>query len=420
MKGNITLVGKDRKGQPKWQLKYDLQRGADGKRKTAYATAHGSKADARAKLRELMLRVDRREHPEPSKLTLAEWCKEYLDRQSVGDGDDQLKPRTFEGYEQLLTRHVREKDIGKIRLQRLSTADIREWKDELRKSGRVAKHKTAPAGLSDMTVRHALRALHVCLQEAVDCQLLTSNPAANTGSKRKKDRAKATAAQAKINAFSKAECAKLLEGARPNPDQFAIIALGLATGARRGELLGLRWADVDFDRRTLTIARSVGIARKKIIVGTTKTGVARSIALFSDTLAVLKAHRNRYQEIALQLGFGRLPDNALIFPCLLPRQKGRQPKHQAHWHPTAITKDFARLAKRCGLHGHRFHDLRHTHATHLLEAGVPVHEVADRLGHSTPTTTLAIYADVLKGMKSRAGEAADAFLRSVLNGGSVA
>jgi len=90
------------------------------------------------------------------------------------------------------------------------------------------------------------------------------------------------------------------------------------------------------------------------------------------------------------------------------------------WHPTAVTKDFGRLAKRCGLSGHRFHDFRHTHATHLLEAGVAVHEVADRLGHSTPTTTLAIYSHVLKGMKSRAGEAADAFLRSALGGGHAA
>jgi integrase len=174
------------------------------------------------------------------------------------------------------------------------------------------------------------------------------------------------------------------------------------TGMRRGEALALRWRDVNLDAGTVSVRRSAGVIRVKgegaaIEEGDTKSGKPRVVDLDAATVAVLRAHRKQRGSMALQLA----RDDALV----LGDQEGR------HLHPERFTRTFGAEVARCrkALGGSavpviRLHDLRHTHATLLLLAGVPVHVVSERLGHASPVITMQVYAHVLPGSQREAAE----------------
>jgi integrase len=167
------------------------------------------------------------------------------------------------------------------------------------------------------------------------------------------------------------------------------------TGMRRGELLALRWRDVDLDAATARVRRSAGLVRTagvgaEITEGPTKTGKPRVIDLDDATVALLKAHRR--DRGSMVLSYAR--DGALVFG---DHEGGVR-------HPERFSRLFAETLTRCrrdlgedAVPVIRLHDLRHTHATLLLSAGIPVKVVSERLGHASPTVTLSVYAHVLPG-----------------------
>jgi integrase len=173
---------------------------------------------------------------------------------------------------------------------------------------------------------------------------------------------------------------------------------------RRGEALALRWRDADLDAATLRVRRSAGMIRNAgegagVVEGDTKSGKPRLIDLDAPTVAVLRAHRRERGALALQLA----RDDALVFGDI----EGR------HRNPEHVSRQFARDVERCcgelgadALPGLRLHDLRHSHATVLLTAGVPVHVVSQRLGHTSAVVTMTVYAHVLPGSQR---DAADRF-----------
>jgi integrase len=174
------------------------------------------------------------------------------------------------------------------------------------------------------------------------------------------------------------------------------------TGMRRGEALALRWRDVNFDAGTVSIRRSAGMVRNagegaEVAEGDTKSGKPRVVDLDPGTVAQLRAWRKERASAALQLG----RDDALVFGDI----EGR------HRNPEHVSRQFARDLSRCPeMPPIRLHDLRHTHATILLLAGVPVHVVSQRLGHASPTITLSVYAHVMPGNQR---DAADLFGRLI-------
>jgi integrase len=179
-------------------------------------------------------------------------------------------------------------------------------------------------------------------------------------------------------------------------------------GARRGEALALRWRDIELDAATVSIRRSAGMIRNAgegaaVVEGVTKSGKPRVIDLDPATVAVLRARKRERGALALQLA----RDDALVFGDI--EGQHRNPEH--------VSRQFARDVDRCrnslgaGLPPViRLHDLRHTHATLLLAAGVPVKVVAERLGHASPTITLTVYAHVMPGNQR---DAADLFARLI-------
>ena len=180
----------------------------------------------------------------------------------------------------------------------------------------------------------------------------------------------------------------LLAAAEADDPEFgALLRVITATGARRGEVVGLRWSDLDEATATIVIRRSVVSVPDGTVEKDTKTHAARRIAVDPETLAVLRAERRRIEERAELCELVFNPDG-FIFTA---SADGSRPLH-----PDTVTNGFRRICARLGLKGVRLHDLRHLHATQLLAAGVPVRTVSGRLGHANAATTLNVYAHFLK------------------------
>ena len=164
------------------------------------------------------------------------------------------------------------------------------------------------------------------------------------------------------------------------------------------------WRDISFDAGTLLVARVVEQTRHSITVKEPKTTRSRrTISLGPTLLQELREHRKRQAEWCLGLGLGKDPHD-LVFPAL--RGGLTNPRH--------FTKAFSREVKAAGMPHITFHGLRHTHITHLLCKGVPVHIVSERAGHSKASTTLNIYAHTMANDQDRAASIADDALKSAL------
>jgi integrase len=167
--------------------------------------------------------------------------------------------------------------------------------------------------------------------------------------------------------------------------------LAAFTGMRRGELLGLRWGDIDFENNRLSIRRSIVSVGYRIVETTPKTHQARVIDLDPATIAVLESHRRESERLAASEG-RELPGTDRVFR----RSDGQV------LHPEMVTIQFQADLRQVGLPRIRLHDLRHTHATLAIRAGVSPKVISERLGHHTPELTMHQYAHVLPGMQADA------------------
>jgi integrase len=238
--------------------------------------------------------------------------------------------------------------------------------------------------------------LKAALREAVAQGLLAANPA---------DRANPPSARAakapEIHPWTGPQLSSFLAWADERGCADAVAWRVLAyIGCRRGELLALRWRDLDLDAARLSVRRSVGVVKTKgqgeqIIEGSTKNGRERVVDLDAKTIAALRAWRLARAGLDLRLA----RDDALIFGDL----------EGGYLNPDRFSRRFTRalgLARSQlgaeALPMIRIHDLRHTHASLLLKAGVPVKVVTERLGHATVMITMEIYAHTLPGMQAEA------------------
>ncbi|WP_433191450.1 site-specific integrase [Actinoallomurus sp. CA-150999] len=193
---------------------------------------------------------------------------------------------------------------------------------------------------------------------------------------------------------------------------YAFFHVAAYAGARRGELLNLRWSDVDFDGKQITITGSAGVVDGERLEGTTKSGRTRVVSIDDETAAVLREHRRAQAADKLPAGDGWRGEKDChvfttgfgepIYPdtvTALPRKLINAYNHPKEGKPPAEPLPYARL-----------HDLRHIHATTLLLAGVPVHVVAARLGHADPAITLRVYAHVVRSAETAA---ADVFAKAI-------
>jgi integrase len=330
-----------------------------------------------------------------------------LNRRHDGDSDGTrrrglVNRRTLERYEELLRCHVAP-TLGKRSLQKLTGTEIDDLYVSLEKK------------LSPRTVHHIHTVLGACLKSAVKKKLITSNPVADA-------EAPFPGESDHGMALDEDQLRKLLDGFRPSV-LFPIVAVLAFTGARRGEVLALRWTDLDVEKKTLRIERAVEQTAKYdlAIKGPKTERGKRTITIDDDLIALLCGEREKLLRLqagvpdgaAVDLTLMKLPEAALMFPNF--PASGERFSFSSLRTPGNVTKEFSRRARLLGFPKLRLHDLRGTHETLLLDAGVPVHVVAARCGHD-PAVLLRSYAKHSRKADTSAAAIIGALSKGVLRG----
>lgn len=319
-----------------------------------------------------------------SKLTLSTYLNQWLSDHAVSKP---LKRTTHASYAEKIRNYV-DPTIGGMTLQSIRPHHLKAWATELLRSGGTRK-----AGLSPATVRKVGVILKEALVAAVeDYEYLSINPAANLKLPKPKRRPGAVWTVEEAQRFAKAAAQHRLT---------TLYTLLIATGARRGESLALTWDDIDLEVGTVRISKGATWVEGIREVETTKTEEKRDVPIDSRTVTALKSHRTRQAQE--RLACPTWHDEGLVF-C---RPDG------SPLPPDFAYRQFLKLIEAAGVPKIRLHDLRHTHATWLLEAGEQLHVVAERLGHADSSTTSTIYAHVTKDQRR---EAAETFRRKLEGG----
>ena len=180
----------------------------------------------------------------------------------------------------------------------------------------------------------------------------------------------------------------------------------LFTGIRRGELLALRWSYVDFDAKQITVGEAIEETQAGIRFKTPKTkNSVRDVSLPDIVVDALREHRRQQLELRVALGLGKLTDDALLFSKLDGSPQS----------PRAFSKEWADVAASIGMPEITLHALRHTHASHLIDAGLDVVKISRRLGHASPAITLRVYAHLFRKQDDKSSAAINDAVASVLD-----
>ena len=309
---------------------------------------------------------------EQSKMTLAQWLDEWLEKHMTGT----VRPGTLEGYRKDMDNHVKPY-LGEKLLIKLTSDDLRELYQLLLERGRKLPRQNCGPGLAPATVRGIHATLHHALKTAADEGLIPFNPAEKVTPPRVQNTPK--------QVLTHDQMEKFLYAIRFNPIWHDFFYTELTTGLRRGELCGLTWDDFDSEAGTLKVRRTIH-ARKGggLEAGETKTYAGqRTILLPYSTTQLLKERRTA----AL---------TKWIFPDPL------RPERPVN--PSSAYRRLKELLKQAGLPSLRFHDLRHTFATHALASGVDAKTLSGILGHTKASFTLDTYTHVTGDMHRSAAE----------------
>lgn len=346
------------------------------------------KTEAAKELRKVSGKIESHTYTAPAKLTVEQYLTQWLDGL-------RLRPGTMQGYRRNVRLHV-VPQIGGMQLDKLTGTKLSALYRQLERDGFRRGKQSGQQGLSPRTVQLVHTLVSSAMKAAVDDGLLIVNPAT-----RAKPPTASEARPPEMTAWSTEQAAAFLRWVKDNRDGWQEWHTLLYTGMRRGELVGLRWSDVDFDRATVSVGRSVGVVmvdgHRAMNIGQTKSGKARVVDLDAGTVGVLREWRKARGVV----GLGLVRQSAYVFGQL----------DGGHMDPDTLSARFVRHLTSAGkalgtdaVPAVRVHDLRHTHATALLRAGTPVKVVSERLGHSDVMTTLRVYQHVMPGMQAQAAE----------------
>jgi integrase len=383
MRGHIhkrQWKGRGGKVQTLWYAVVDVGAGDAGKRKQKWHGGFKTRREAEQALTEIVQSLEKQTYVPPQRLTLTEFFRhEWLPMMRT-----QVKASTLDSYRRNLENHVLPV-LGGVPLQQLSPGHLNNLYRDLLGGGR---RNGAGGGLSAKTVRNIHGALSKLLTDAADRGLVSRNVAATA--RPPKPRKTGTK---QIQFWTPDELARFLAFVRADR-LYALWHVAAMTGMRRGELLGLRWSDVDLDKRRIAVRQALVSVAYELTITTPKSHHERVIDIDPETVEVLRRHREGQEKELAAAGVALRPD-VLIF--------GKTDGTIIH--PDIVTQMFDKRVARSGIRRIRLHDLRHTHATIGLRAGVPVKVMSERLGHSTPAFTLQQYAHVIPGMQAEAAEA---------------
>jgi integrase len=367
MRGSVIKRGST------YSIVLDLGRGPDGRRQRRWHSGYRTRKDAERARVELLAQVDHGIYVEPSRLTVAVFLRDQWLLALTG----QVRPTTLHSYRSNLERYVLPR-IGQLPLQRLTPAHLNTLYGALLaaggRDGQPLSARTVQA--IHMTVRKALG-------DAARWGLVVRNVAALASPPKPR--------RADMRTWTAAELRAFLEHVQ-DERLAALWMLAASTGMRRGEMLGLRWVDVDLDRGRVAVRQTLVIAGRQVVISEPKTSRSRrSIALDSRSVAALRSWRAAQAAERLAWGAG-WTDSGLVFT----REDGMP------IHPEWLSDAFEWRIKTAGLPRIRLHDLRHTHASLGLAAGVPIKVMSERLGHTSSSFTADAYQHVTPGLEEEA------------------
>jgi len=372
--GHVVKRGKSYRGI------IELGRDANGKRPRITFT-HRIKREADAELARRLNELNMGLRITSSKMTtadyLARWLRDYA--------STNVSAKTYQRYKQIVEKNI-VPALGHYHLASLTPLQIQDFYSWALTHGRS---KGVGDGLSPRTVLHFHRVLHKALGQAVRWQLLNHNPA---------DAVEPPKVQrAEMKYLASDETARLLRELDSTPYYLPAL-IASCTGMRRGEVLGLRWSDVDLDGKCLYVRRSLMQTDDGLTFKSPKSRKGRRIDLGDSVLRELRRHKARQAENRLALG-ASYQDNDLVV-C---RDDGSACK------PDTFTTAFRSYVHRRGFNI-SFHSLRHSHATQLLERGINPKVISERLGHANISITLDIYSHVTPTMQEEAASVFDSML----------
>jgi integrase len=351
-----------------YMARYTVETAIGAKRKTLYGKTRGEVSE---KLTKAMADRDDGLVFDADNLKVGE----YLERWLVDSVLDTVRPTTYERYEQIVRIHVRPA-LGSVKLKNLTPVHVRGlYREKLE------------AGLSARTVQYIHVTLHKALKQAVQDGLIPRNAteAVKAPQVRREEMRPLSGDQVKV----------LLEVARGDRLE-ALYVLAIHTGLRQGELLGLKWEDVDLESGTLRVRRTLVTAKGGPVLTAPKTkGGRRSVKLTQGAVEALRSHlKHQLQEIDRAGSLWR--ENGLMFAS-----ESGEPLDRRY----LTSCRYKALLKRAELPMIRFHDLRHTCATLLLSKNVNPKIVSEMLGHASIAITLDTYSHVLPNMRDQAAAA---------------
>ena len=375
MRGSIRQRGKN-----SWQIQVYTGKEPDGKYHRHLETIKGRKGDAQKRLTELLASLDKGVYIPPGRLTVAEHLRNWLNSYVR----TKCSPKTQDGYAMIIEGHLIPA-LGNIQLKQLTHKAIQAY------------YGQACEKLSARTVHKHHRLLKQSLKYAVRQEYLGRNPC---------DLVDPPSWKAKpMRTLTPEELESLLEVASGNRF-YPVIYTAVSTGLRQAELLGLTWRDIDLDLLTISVNKALYKRRGVTEFKEPKTSHSRRLVAMTPKLALFlreyQAERKAlYQELGKELAL-----DDLVFATIDGKPVD----------PYVLSHTFNKLAKKTGLNGVRFHDLRHTFASLMLLRGAKPKVISEALGHASVAFTLDTYSHIIEGMQQDAMALLDEVLPAGKNG----
>ena len=353
----------------RWEARIIIGHKNDGSPmyKSAFAKTQKSALKQLHQLLDLYRDVDLTEE---CRMTLGEWMDKWMDEYMIFT----IKENTIKGYRSQIDHQIKP-FIGHKQLASLTTADIQKFYNKIKKEGRVHPHPIHGHVLSDSMVRKIHMMLHEAMEVAVRERYIVRNPTDNTTIPKKTTTEKQVLDDSQLNRF--------LEAIQGEPYWHDFFYVEVMTGLRRGEICGLKWSDIDFGANKLRVQRSISAKRGGgIVIGETKTNTGNRIITMPPSVSEVLQRRKRRAI------------TEWVFPAFLNPE---QPIH-----PEAAYRKLKIILKHAELPLIRFHDLRHTFATHAMKGGVDAKTLSGILGHTNASFTLDTYTHVTTDMQKKA------------------
>jgi integrase len=381
----VSKTGSIKKTGSTWGFVLDVGR-SNGRRQQVRKRGFRTRKDAQSALNDALADLQHGSYVRPRRVTFGEYLDDWVAAAVVAG----RRPSTIAGYRLEIRLYIKPA-LGDVELQLVTAVDLDRLYAQLASTGSAGGR----GALSKNTIRKVHALIGKALGDAERKGLVQRN-VARVASPPSARSAKAP----EMQCWTPEQLRTFLDFVAVDSHHAPLLRLAAMTGLRRAELCGLRWQDVDLDNSRLVVRQAITTVDHEPSLGYVKsTRSRRVIDIDATTVAVLKAQRAHQLEERLRGGPAWV-DTGLTFT--MPDGRG--------WHPDVMTRAFARLVKRSGLPRIRLHDLRHSHATHLLAAGTNVRVTSERLGHASVSFTLDVYGHVLPGQQADAAAAVSALV----------